>query len=62
MSKTIFLRLLLTATAVLLIGQCQRNLNFRFANVIDTQRNRVQSGLYNYTGEIVHTDTRNPLK
>jgi hypothetical protein len=30
--------------------------------LIDTQRNLVQSGTYNYSGESVRMDTRNPLK
>jgi hypothetical protein len=30
--------------------------------VVDTQRNLVQSGVYNYTGQSLRMDTRNPLK
>jgi len=33
-----------------------------YSCVIDTQRNLVQSGVYNYSGESVRMDTRNPLK
>ncbi len=33
-----------------------------YSCVIDTQRNVVQSGVYNYSGEGIRMDTRNPLK
>jgi hypothetical protein len=33
-----------------------------YSCLIDTQRNLVQSGTYNYSGESVRMDTRNPLK
>jgi hypothetical protein len=33
-----------------------------YSCLIDTQRNLVQSGTYNYSGESVRMDMRNPLK
>jgi hypothetical protein len=33
-----------------------------YSCVIDTQRNLVQSGAYNYSGESVRVDSRNPLR
>lgn len=35
---------------------------FSYSCVIDTQRNLVQSAVYNYSGESVRVDSRNPLK
>jgi hypothetical protein len=33
-----------------------------YSCVVDTRRNLVQSGSYNYSGESVRMDTRNPLR
>jgi hypothetical protein len=33
-----------------------------YSCVVDTQRNLVQSGVYNYSGDSVRMDSRNPLK